>query len=62
MTVSCATSVGLGEDSCSAVIECVLLPNAPVQLQANQIKAPSEARRNQKIACQLQRSLAGVGD
>ena len=32
--------------------------NAPVQLQASQIKARGEATRNPKIACQLQRSLA----
>src|SRR5689334_11834965 len=40
---------------------CALQPNAQVQLQASQIKAPGEARRNQKIAWQLQRSL-GVGE
>ncbi|HSJ40140.1 MAG TPA: hypothetical protein VK955_03695, partial [Xanthobacteraceae bacterium] len=34
-------------------------PNALVQLQASQIKAPGEAGRNPQIACQLQRSLYG---
>src|SRR5262245_33629783 len=35
-----------------------LRPNAPVLLQASQIKARGEATRNPKIARQLQRSLA----